>query len=74
MFTKTALCIVRRLFNVDLFDRQSQVSTDITLNMALKAGTELHDRERGIQIHQQLSSQSLENRFIQTSLIHFSSK
>ncbi|CAF1150597.1 unnamed protein product [Didymodactylos carnosus] len=56
---------------LDLFDRQSQVSTDATHTLALKACAKLRDRERGIRIHRQLSSQALQDPFIQTSLIHF---
>ncbi|CAF1100411.1 unnamed protein product [Didymodactylos carnosus] len=56
---------------LDLFDRQSQVFTDSTLTLALKACAKLCDRERGIRIHRQLSSQALRDSFTQTSLIHF---
>jgi hypothetical protein len=59
---------------LDLFDRQSNVSTDSAFNLALKACTKLADKEHGIRIHQKLSPQSLQNPFIQTSLIHFYSK
>ena len=59
---------------VDLFEKQSQISTDITTNLALKACTKLNDRERGIRIHQQLSSKSQANPFIQASLLHFYSE
>jgi hypothetical protein len=59
---------------LDLFDRQSNVSTDSAFNLALKACTKLADRERGIRIHQKLSPQALQDPFIQASLIHFYSK
>jgi hypothetical protein len=59
---------------LDLFDRQSNVSTDLVFNLALKACTKLADKQRGIRIHQKLSLQSLQDPFIQTSLIHFYSK
>ena len=59
---------------LDLFERQSQISTDATLNLALKACTKLADRERGARIHRQLSSKSHANPFIQTSLLHFYSE
>jgi pentatricopeptide repeat protein len=59
---------------LDLFDRHSNVPTDLAFNLALKACTKLADRGRGIRIHQKLSPQSLQDPFIQTSLIHFYSK
>ena len=59
---------------LDLFERQSQISTDVTLNLALKACTKLDDRERGARIHRQLSSKSRANPFIQASLLHFYSE
>ena len=55
---------------LDLFDRETQASTDATRTLALKACAKLGDCERGLRIHQQLSSKSLRNHFIQTSLIH----
>lgn len=60
---------------VNLFNSQSSSSyNDITLTLALKACAKLKDYNCGVQIHQKLSSKSLENPFIQTSLIHFYSK
>ncbi len=59
---------------LDLFDEQSEMFSDITINLALKACTKLNDRQRSIKIQQQLSSKSLKNPFIQTSLIQFYSK
>ncbi len=59
---------------LDVFDKQSKMSTDFDINMALKACSKLHDYQRGIKIHQQLSSNSLNNCFIQTSLMHFYSE
>jgi hypothetical protein len=59
---------------IDLFEQQSNLCTDISVNMALKACTKLHDYQRGIKIEKQLSSHSRNNHFIQTSLIHFYSK
>jgi pentatricopeptide repeat protein len=56
---------------LDLFDRPSQAPNDYSLNLALKACTKLGLRQRGIKIHQELSSKSLQNPFIQVSLIHF---
>jgi len=59
---------------LDVFDKQSKMLTDFDINMALKSCSKLHDYQRGIKIHQQLSSNSLNNCFIQTSLIHFYSE
>ena len=59
---------------LDLFDQESKISSNIIINLALKACTKLNDYQRGMKIQQQLSSKSLENPFIQTSLIHFYSK
>ena len=59
---------------LDFFDRQLPMCTDVTFTLALKVSTKLCDHHRGIRIHQQLSSKSLQNPFIQTSLIHFYSK
>lgn len=60
---------------IDLFfQRESDVASDVTWNLALKACTKLPDRERGIRIDQQLSSHSRANPFIQASLVHFYSE
>jgi 3-methyladenine DNA glycosylase AlkD len=59
---------------LNLFDEQSETSSDIAINLALKACTQLNDHQRGIHIGQQLSSKSLKDPFIQTSLIHLYSK
>jgi hypothetical protein len=73
--TMKKLIDARRYRDVpDLFNRQSQVSSDVTFNLALKSCSNLGDRERGIDIHQPLSPQALRNPFIQTSLIHFYSE
>jgi hypothetical protein len=68
--------IDRRLYKeaLDLFDREFRLSTGVTYTLALKACTKLFDHQRGIRIHQQLSSQLLEHPIIRTSLIHFYSK
>ena len=77
-FSSNASYKMKELINVrrykealDLFDHPSQVSNDFSLSLALKACTKLGLRERGIQIHQGLSTKSLENLFIQSTLIHF---
>jgi hypothetical protein len=58
----------------DLFDQQSQYSTNGAINMALKACTSLKEYQRGISIHRQLSPHSLNDPYIQTSLIQFYSE
>lgn len=59
---------------LDLFQKQSELRTDISVNMALKACAELQDYQRGINIEKQLLPSSLNNHFIQISLIQFYSK
>ena len=59
---------------LDLFDKQSHLSTNSTITLALKASTLARSYKHGVQIHQQLSKQSLTNPWIQTSLIHFYSE
>ena len=59
---------------LDLFDRKFSECTNVTFTLVLKACSKLSDYHRGIRIHQQLPSKSLEDPFIQTSLIHFYSK
>ncbi|CAF3185331.1 unnamed protein product [Rotaria socialis] len=54
-----------------LFNEQSQISTDFTINMAIKACTKLHDYQQGVNIKEKLSPKTLNNPYIQTSLIHF---
>ncbi|CAF1579670.1 unnamed protein product [Adineta ricciae] len=65
----------RKLFTktLDLFDRHknSELLTDRIIVQALKACTQLSSLERGQDIHEQLSNQSTNNIFVQTSLIHF---
>jgi hypothetical protein len=56
---------------LNLFDRNVSNSTDIARALALKACSKLHDIQRGKEIHQLLSNQSLQDSSIQTSLIHF---
>ncbi|CAF5123931.1 unnamed protein product, partial [Rotaria sp. Silwood1] len=56
---------------LDLFDRQLQMSTNVTFTLALKACSQLNDHQWGVRIHEQLSLKSLKDPFLQTSLIHF---
>ncbi|CAF0944362.1 unnamed protein product [Adineta ricciae] len=56
---------------LDIFDKQSHAADDFALNMALKACSNLPDYRRGLGIVRQLSPKSLNNPFIQTSLVHF---
>ncbi|CAF1523270.1 unnamed protein product, partial [Adineta ricciae] len=59
---------------LDIFDKQSHAADDFALNMALKACSNLPDYRRGLGIIRQLSPKSLNNPFIQTSLLHFYSE
>jgi hypothetical protein len=59
---------------LDLLEKEGEKSSDIHINLALKACTRLHDYQYGKKIHKELSPSSLNNLFIQTSLIHFYSK
>jgi hypothetical protein len=59
---------------LDLFECEPQLRTDNSVNMAIKACTELHDYERGKTIIKQLSADSFSNQFTQKSLLQFYSK
>ena len=59
---------------LDLFDKNQPLTTNITHTLALKAATKSVNYERGVDIHRQLSTKSLEDPFLLTSLIHFYSK
>lgn len=59
---------------LEYFDCQVSMCNNITVTLALKACTKLNDYQYGFRNHQQLSLKSLEDSFIQTSLIHFYSK
>ena len=59
---------------LDLFDRHHRISSDPTITLALKASAAIRDYKSGLRIHQQLSEQSRDNPWIQSSLIHFYSK
>ena len=59
---------------LDLFEQQSAVRTDISVNMAMRACIELHDYQRGRHMIKHLPSHLLNSPFTQTSLIHFYSK
>lgn len=54
---------------LDLFHKQSEISTDKTIVLALKASTKLRNSQFCIQVHQNLSANSQNNPLIQTSLI-----
>ncbi|CAF2128188.1 unnamed protein product, partial [Rotaria magnacalcarata] len=54
---------------LNLFDQQSHLCKDIEINMALRACINLNDYQRGINIQEKLSQDSLNNSYIQTSLI-----
>jgi len=61
---------------INLFDSyiQNDIPTDVIINQTLKACLELKDFQRGIEIHRNLSAQSLNNSSIQYYLIHLYSK
>lgn len=60
---------------ITLYDSHiDQHQNTLVANQALKACIELGDLNRGIQIHQNLSSFSINNSFIQISLIRLYSK
>jgi anionic cell wall polymer biosynthesis LytR-Cps2A-Psr (LCP) family protein len=61
---------------IDLFNSyiQNDIPTDVIINQTLKACLELKDFQRGIEIHRNLSAQSLNNSSIQYNLIHLYSK
>ncbi|CAF4300725.1 unnamed protein product, partial [Rotaria magnacalcarata] len=54
---------------LDLFDQKFEICTDFTIDMAIKACTMSNDYKRGFNIQKRLSSNSLNNPFIQVSLI-----
>ncbi|CAF3542686.1 unnamed protein product [Rotaria socialis] len=56
---------------LNLFHEHYDRSTDFTRNMAIKACTNLCDCQEGHKILQKLPATSLNNPYIQTSMIHF---
>ncbi|CAF1159522.1 unnamed protein product [Adineta steineri] len=56
---------------LSIFDQESHLCKDIEINMALKACINLKDYQRGMNIQKKLSQNSLENPYIQTTLIQF---
>ncbi|CAF2045125.1 unnamed protein product [Rotaria magnacalcarata] len=56
---------------VNLFDQNFEISTDSTINMAIKACTISKDYKRGTRIQQRLSSKSRNNSYIQAALLCF---
>ncbi|CAF1249238.1 unnamed protein product [Rotaria magnacalcarata] len=56
---------------LNLLYEHYDISTDFTKNMAIKACIRLHDYNEGHRILQKLSPTSLNDPYIQTSLIHF---
>lgn len=61
---------------IALFDKykHQQVPTDRAVVQAIKACTRLGDFKRGVTIHKELSNHSLNDIYIQSTLIHFYSK
>ncbi|CAF0973398.1 unnamed protein product [Rotaria sordida] len=58
----------------EIVDQNFDICTDITINMAIKACAISKDYTRGINIHRKLSSHSINNSYIQASLIQLYSK
>ncbi|CAF3997182.1 unnamed protein product [Rotaria magnacalcarata] len=56
---------------LNLFDQNFGISTDSTIDMAIKACTMSKDYQRGTRIQQRLSSKSLNNSYIQAALLRF---
>ena len=54
--------------------KDQEIRTDRSIVQALKACTGLRDVKHGVNIHKELTNQSLNNVYIQTALIHFYSK
>ena len=57
-----------------LFTENPSARSDACISQALKACSKLQDFQRGKEIHQQLKSRSINNSFIQTSLINLYSR
>ncbi|CAF2135650.1 unnamed protein product, partial [Rotaria magnacalcarata] len=56
---------------LNLFDQNFEISTDSTIDMAIKACTISKDYKRGIRIQQRLSFKSRNNSYIQAALLCF---
>ncbi|CAM4780744.1 unnamed protein product [Rotaria magnacalcarata] len=56
---------------LNLFDQNFEISTDSTIDMAIKACTMSKAYQRGTRIQQRLSSKSLNNSYIQAALLRF---
>ncbi|CAF4174146.1 unnamed protein product, partial [Rotaria sordida] len=56
---------------LELFDQKFEECTDFTISMGIKACTISKDYNRGIKIERNLSSNSINNSYIQASLIQF---
>ncbi|CAF4144178.1 unnamed protein product [Rotaria magnacalcarata] len=56
---------------LNLFDQNFKISTDSTIDMAIKACTISKDYKRGIRIQQKLSFKSRNNSYIQAALLCF---
>ncbi|CAF3580501.1 unnamed protein product, partial [Rotaria socialis] len=56
---------------LNLFDQNFEISTDSTIDMAIKACTISKDYKRGTHIQQRLSSKSRNNSYIQAALLCF---
>ncbi|CAF2075455.1 unnamed protein product, partial [Rotaria magnacalcarata] len=56
---------------LNLFDQNFEISTDSTIDMAIKACMISKDYKRGTRIQQRLSSKSRNNSYIQAALLFF---
>ncbi|CAM4845476.1 unnamed protein product [Rotaria magnacalcarata] len=56
---------------LNLFDQNFEICNDSTIDMAIKACTVSKDYSRGTRIQQRLSSKSLNNSYIQATLLRF---
>lgn len=59
---------------LQLFYKSPHVQNDPSVTLALKCAMKLQDYQSGMKIHRQLSSKSLKNPWVQSTLIHFYSK
>ncbi len=59
---------------LDLFDKQSNSCTNVIIDMAIKASIHLNEHQRIMDIEKKLLPTSLNNSYIQTTLIQYYSE
>ena len=59
---------------LDFYHQQCKSSSALCSTIALKAAIKLGDYQSGVRIHEKLSTELLENHFVQTSLLHLYSR